>query len=234
MSQTLTKLEGARFPGPSFQEHIQISQQHFWRLFFGDECIDNRCGTVRHIDLTGKHDDRDVGVRTPNLAGYRLPVHLWHTIVQNHKMNGVQFEESQTDPAAAGCDHGVASNLQHELAEMEILLVIVDTQDKLLVAILRRHLRLRRHRAAHLSRTIAGEQGSMLALLVSKSMPKNGAVHSLLPHSDRASGLCSGPFSTDHRGTLSTGLAPHEAGPDDELCRAVHGGSVAYNPKIVV
>jgi len=49
------------------------------------------------------------------------------------------FEDSQTDPAAAGRDHVVASSLQDELAGMEALFVVIDTEDQLLVAGLRRH-----------------------------------------------------------------------------------------------
>ena len=57
---------------------------------------------VGHVDLPGKHQDGNVRMRALDLVGYRFSIHLRHAVVQDHKVNGMPFEETQPDPAAAG------------------------------------------------------------------------------------------------------------------------------------
>ncbi len=118
----------------------QTSQQHRGRLPFGDERIHSRRGAFGHVDLSRKHDDREARVRAPDLAGYRLPVHLRHAVVQDHKVDGMALQQPQTDPAAAGRDHVVASRLKNQSAGMQALFVVINAEDQLLVAGPRRHL----------------------------------------------------------------------------------------------
>jgi hypothetical protein len=47
----------------------------------------------------------------PDLAGDSISVHVRHAIVNDHKVDGITFEEPQTQLATAGCDHIVASAL---------------------------------------------------------------------------------------------------------------------------
>ena len=94
---------------PALGERGQVSQQHRRRLAFGDERIDSRRGAFGHVDLPGEHHDRNVRMSAPDLAGHRLSVHLGHAVIQNHKLNGMPFEEPETVPSAAGRDHVVAS-----------------------------------------------------------------------------------------------------------------------------
>ena len=86
-------------------------QQHRRRLPFGDERIYSRRGVFGHVELPGKHEDENVRMRAPDLAGYRISIHLRHTVVQHHKLNGMLLEEPQTDPPAAGRPYLVASCL---------------------------------------------------------------------------------------------------------------------------
>jgi hypothetical protein len=56
-------------------QRSQMSQQHRWRLRFRDERIHSRRGAFGYIDLPGKHEDGNVRMGVPDLAGYRLSVH---------------------------------------------------------------------------------------------------------------------------------------------------------------
>ena len=76
----------------------------------------------------------------PDLAGYGFPVHLRHGVIQDHKLDGMASEQPQTDPAAAGRDHIVASVLEDEPPCMEPLPVIVNAEDEFFAAGLLGHL----------------------------------------------------------------------------------------------
>jgi hypothetical protein len=79
------------------------------------------------------------------LRATNLPIHVRHAVIQNHKVNAVPPQESQTYRAAVGRKHAVASGLEDELAGTDARLVIVNTKDELLSARLRRHLGWKRH-----------------------------------------------------------------------------------------
>ena len=99
------------FSRPALRKRSQTSQQHRGPLPFGDERIHGRRGTSRHVDLSRQHEDGNLRMRAPDLAGYHISVHIPHAVVQDHNSHGMPFEEPQPDPAVAGRDHVVPGSL---------------------------------------------------------------------------------------------------------------------------